>query len=87
MMLLEEKYPSMRPTHNIATAIVQHELARLERALFLLMQAIPCILHMEMRVGLKIFMMLLLDGLAAVKDSTLTFPLAKTEKQRVKPYV
>ena len=61
--------------------------ARSERALFLLMQAIPCVLHMEMRVGLKILTMLLLDGLAAAKDSTLTFPGAKTEKQRVRAYV
>ena len=33
-----------------------------EGALFLLLQAIPCILHMENRVGLKILTMLLTEG-------------------------
>jgi len=35
---------------------------RPQEALFLLMNTIPCILHMEMRVGLKILTMLILEG-------------------------
>jgi hypothetical protein len=37
---------------------------RSDKALFLLMQAIPCVLHMENRVGLKFFTMIVLEGLS-----------------------
>ena len=61
--------------------------ARSERALFLLMQAIPCVLHMEMRVGLKLLTMLLLEGLSEAAAGSLTFPDARTVNQTVRAYV
>jgi len=39
-----------------------------EGSLFLIYNAIPCILHMENRVGIKILTMLLVEGLSNVKD-------------------
>jgi hypothetical protein len=42
-----------------------------DNALFLLLQCIPCILHLENRVGLKMLTMLLTDGLTSAKDGTL----------------
>ena len=44
---------------------------RHENALFLLIQAIPCILHMENRVGLKILTMLLITGLSNARKHLL----------------
>jgi hypothetical protein len=44
---------------------------RCENALFLLIQAIPCILHMENRVGLKILTMLLISGLSNARKHLL----------------
>ena len=41
-----------------------------ENALFLLLQCIPCILHLENRIGLKMLQMLLTDGLTLAKDGT-----------------
>ena len=42
-----------------------------ETACFLMINAIPCILHMELRVGLKILTMLLVEGLSNVKERNL----------------
>jgi hypothetical protein len=41
-----------------------------ENALFLLLQCIPCILHLENHIGLKMLTMLLIDGLTSAKDGT-----------------
>ena len=42
-----------------------------EGAMFLLIQAIPCILHMENRVGIKILTMLMIEGLSNAKRKVL----------------
>ena len=42
-----------------------------ETACFLMINAIPCILHMELRVGLKILTMLLVEGLSNAKERNL----------------
>ena len=55
-------------------------------ALFLLMETIPCILHMEMRVGIKILTMILIEGLAEAKAGTL-FNNQPSEAKRVQLYI
>jgi hypothetical protein len=42
-----------------------------EGAMFLLIQAIPCILHLENRIGIKILTMLLIEGLSNAKKGLL----------------
>jgi hypothetical protein len=42
-----------------------------EGAMFLLIQAIPCILHLENRVGIKILTMLFIEGLSNAKEGKL----------------
>ena len=42
-----------------------------EGAMFLLIQAIPCILHLENRVGIKILTMLFIEGLSNAKKGEL----------------
>ena len=42
-----------------------------EGAMFLLIQAIPCILHLENRVGIKILTMLFIEGLSNAKKGAL----------------
>jgi hypothetical protein len=44
---------------------------RPDTAVFLLMQCVSCILHMENRIGLKMLQMLLISGLSAAKEKTL----------------
>jgi hypothetical protein len=44
---------------------------RSEGAMFLLIQAIPCILHLENRAGIKILTMLFIEGLSNAKKGTL----------------
>ena len=41
--------------------------------MYLLIQAIPCILHLEMRVGLKILEMIIDKGLSNAEDNTLAW--------------
>jgi len=55
-------------------------------ALFILMETIPCILHMENRVGLKLLTMLLLEGITRSRDGLL-FTEIGSEKGRVKAYI
>jgi hypothetical protein len=50
------------------------------------MQTIPCILHMEMRVGLKIFTMILIKGLAEAKAGRL-FHDQTSEGKRIKLFI
>ena len=59
--------------------------ARPQSALFLLMETIPCILHMEMRVGLKILTMVLIEGLAESKAGRLFHD--HSEGRRVDLYI
>jgi hypothetical protein len=55
-------------------------------ALFLLMQAIPCILHMENRVGIKVITMLLIRGLSNVKEGIL-YSQHKSMSKRIEMYI
>jgi hypothetical protein len=55
-------------------------------ALFLLMQAIPCILHMENRVGIKMITMLLIRGLSNVKERVLYSQEGSVNK-RIEMYI
>jgi hypothetical protein len=61
-----------------------HELlvnGRDENAMFTLMKMLPCIMHLENRVGLKILTMLLLDGLSyATKGNIATSLLSKNNR-------
>ena len=59
---------------------------RPEQALFLLMQAIPCILHLENRVSLKMITMLIIDGVSAAMEGILLGHLA-SEIERVDEYI
>jgi hypothetical protein len=53
-----------------------------EGAMFLLIQAIPCILHMENRVGIKILTMLVIEGLSNAKAGLL-YPDIRAEGPRI----
>ena len=44
---------------------------RPEDALFLLMKCVPCVLHMENRIGLKMLQMVLIEGIAGVNKRVL----------------
>ena len=46
-----------------------------DNALFLLINAVPCILHMENRIGIKILTRLFMKGLGYAKDNKLPAPL------------
>ncbi len=52
-----------------------------EGALFLLMQAVPCLLHMENRCGLKLLTMLLIEGLDSAISGDI-YPNIKSEQKR-----
>jgi hypothetical protein len=56
-----------------------------EGAMFLLIQAIPCILHMENRIGIKILTMLLVEGLSNAKAG-LIYNEITAEGNRVKHF-
>lgn len=53
----------MEWTYRQLQKAVAHGNTGKDEALFLLLDAVPCILHMENRVGLKIIKMLLVEGL------------------------
>lgn len=53
-----------------------------EGAMFLLIQAIPCILHMENRIGIKILTMLTIEGLSNAKRGLL-YPDIRAEGPRI----
>ena len=55
-------------------------------ALFLLIQAIPCILHLENRVGIKILTLVLCDGLSNVKAGKV-FGHERHEGKRIKLFL
>jgi hypothetical protein len=60
---------------------------RSETACFLLMQTIPCILHMENRVGLKLLTMVVLEGLSEAKAGTSMYAQERSEKKRLQMYI
>jgi hypothetical protein len=51
--------------------VIAHGTISQHSALYLIINAIPCILHLENGVGLKIFTLLLLIGLDNVKEGVL----------------
>ena len=57
-----------------------------DSALFLLLQAIPCILHMENHVALKIFCMLLILGLSNAKAGII-FTDVTSESERILRFI
>jgi hypothetical protein len=59
---------------------------RPEHALFLLMQAIPCVLHLENRVSLKTITMLIIDGVSSAVEGIL-FADVVSEIERVDKYI
>ena len=62
-LILEEKIQNLKSDLDHCTPK--------DGALFLIYNAIPCILHMENRVGIKILTMLLVEGLSNVKEKTI----------------
>ena len=56
-------------------------------ALYVALNAIPCSLHLENRVGLKIITRLLRIGVANAKEGNLTSCDASTEKKRTDQYI
>lgn len=78
---------------NLETKALQHidfleNTGDLEGALYLILQAIPCILHLEQRVGLKIITVILTNGMNAARKGELEW-LANvaSEKKRVDDFV
>ena len=61
------------------SAAVEHGDKAMEAALLLVIDVVPCILHMENCMGLKLFTMLLIDGLAMPSSLKCT----RTTHQRV----
>jgi hypothetical protein len=59
---------------------------RKETALFLLMQTVPCILHLENRVGLKQLEMLIVKGLSNAEEGTI-LPEIRSPIKRKNEYV
>jgi hypothetical protein len=55
---------------------------RKETALFLLMQTVPCILHLENRVGLKQLEMLIVKGLSNAEEGSILSEIASPIKRR-----
>jgi hypothetical protein len=57
-----------------------------EGALFLLMQAVPCLLHMENRCGLKLLTMLLIEGLDSAISGDL-YTEVRSEQKRIDRFI
>jgi hypothetical protein len=62
---------------------IQHGTVTERTAFYHIMNAIPCSLHMENRVGLKIFTRLLMIGLDNAKDGKLGYIDCNTEASRI----
>jgi hypothetical protein len=56
-------------------------------ALFLLMQAIPCVLHVEKRVGAKVMTMLLIRGVSNVKEEGTLHSAQRPMNKRVEMHI
>ena len=69
---------------RLSKEIVHREVK--EDAYFLLMQTLPCILHLENRNGIKILSMLLVEGLSNAKKKLL-FTNVKAEGSRVSQFI
>lgn len=88
---LERRRDRLRESFRKEAAVFE-QLEELEHgrqrngALFLLMQAIPCILHMENRVGIKVITMLLIRGLSNVKEGVL-YSEHRSVSKRIELYI
>lgn len=60
---------------------------RPETALFLLLQAVPCILHMENRMALKSLQVLFQEGIRNAEGGTILGDTSRGEVQRVRNYI
>jgi hypothetical protein len=56
-------------------------------ALFLVMQAVPCILHCENRVAIKILTMLLIEGFSNAQAGNIMRQYGNSKKNRCKHYI
>jgi hypothetical protein len=65
---------------NLKDAIA-HGQTGTENALFLLINAVPCILHMENRIGIKILTRLFMKGLGYAKEKKLPTPLTEDGRE------
>jgi hypothetical protein len=74
-LVLEYSYTSLQSAIN-------HGDKGTENALFVLINAVPCILHMENRVGLKVLTRLLMNGLDNAKQRTI-YLNEESENQRI----
>ncbi|KAL7556672.1 hypothetical protein ACA910_010058 [Epithemia clementina (nom. ined.)] len=63
-------------------ASIAHSDKEIEQFMLLLIEAVPCILYLENRVGLKILMVLLHEGLKYTKDDSL-FPNIPSKSEQV----
>ena len=61
----------MEWTYRCLSKGISHGNKRKEKAMLLLINTVPCILHLENRVGLKILTMLLMEGCANVKKQAI----------------
>ena len=59
---------------------------RPETAMFLLMQAVPCILHLENRVALKLLTMVVLEGISKTNEGLL-FADVQGSRERLSHYI
>ena len=87
---LDELRERLRPELHLENKLRQHlkkleHCTKLEASLIALLHKIPCILHCENRVGLKILFMLLQEGFCNVKNGTL-FPHIRGENNRILAY-
>ena len=77
LLMEEHKFEVL---HHIVTSCKRDD----NKALFLLLQALPCILHMEMRVGIKLFTLMLVEGLKnAMLENSPMFPNETSMTERV----
>jgi hypothetical protein len=58
-----------------------------DNALFLFINAVPCILHMENRSGIKILTRLFMKGLGCAKDNKLPTPRVLSQSKRVEHFL
>ncbi len=72
-------------TQVVATLEKVAHCSKLEASIILLLHKIPCILHGENRVGLKLLTMLLREGFSNVQRGFL-FGHIRAEKQRLEAY-
>jgi hypothetical protein len=64
-------------------ASIKHANKRMETCALFLIEAVPCILHLENRVGIKIFTLLLTEGLGNAKKGSIFTSAGSSENTRV----